>query len=232
MSIWVREFQGIYPPPFYLPCKSQKYLASQGTTASLPALARAESSYQLACTETEAVGSRARAHVRLPTTSCSVLLGSVQAQELDIWVRYCDLHNEGVIDVQLQRTKRNGMKNAQAMACVERCQYRLREVEGSVMGTTGCKHWNVRGYALESFWVAGEWNKSLAEPISHEVIEENKQDIRSRLQDIDPEVSRQAHDEWAQAGLRSPENATRWAHERLASPTISLRRITPVALAL
>lgn len=140
MSIWVREFQGIYPPPFYLPYKSQKYLASQGTTASLPALARAESSYQLACTETEAVGSRARAHVRLPTTSCSVPLGSVQAQELDIWVRHCDLHNEGVIDVQLQRTERNEIKNAQAMACVESCQYRLREVEGSVMDTTGCKH--------------------------------------------------------------------------------------------
>lgn len=112
-------------------------------------------------------------------------MGSAQAQGLDIWVRHCDLHNEGVIDVQLQRTERNEIMKAKAVACVERCQYRPREVEGSVMGKTGCKHGkssaresrplgNVCGYALESFWAAGEWFKILTEWISHEVVEENK----------------------------------------------------------
>ncbi|KAI6003132.1 hypothetical protein EDD15DRAFT_2192502 [Pisolithus albus] len=171
--------------------------------------------------------------------ACSVLLGPVQARGLDIW---------------LQRTERNEIMKAKAVACVERCQYRPRQVEGSVMGKTGCKH--------ESFWAAGEWFKILTEWISHEVVEENKlvhwseepvtTDKRQSEGSIawtntrrhrggltrypeckswSPEVSRQAH-EWIRAGLHSPENATRWAHEHLKNPTISLRRITPVAIAL
>ncbi|KAI5982774.1 hypothetical protein EDD15DRAFT_2202527 [Pisolithus albus] len=187
------------------------------------------------------------------------------------WARYL-----GVINVQLQRTETNEIMKAQAVACMERCQYRPREVEGSVMGKTGCKHGkssacesrplgNVCGYALESFWEAGEWFKILTEWISYEVIEGNKlvhwseepvtTDKRQSEGSIDctdehtptsespgwtrypeckswsPGVSRQAH-EWIRAGLRSPENATRWAHEHLENQTISMRRITPAAIAL